>query len=193
MPSLICFDLGNVLVRLKAHARFESEPQKKEYQRLTQLYGLGALESTVFFTALEHLFEWTWSLSDIESWFVHQRIEGLHPGAAALLGQLHDKGYTLALLSNINACHWAYLERFGVFKLCDFRLLSFEQHCAKPDVPFYTRLERLNVFAGAQIIFFDDLAQNIEAARRLGWVTCQVSPDTAIDEIRAFLLKRDVL
>jgi HAD superfamily hydrolase (TIGR01509 family) len=39
----------------------------------------------------------------------------------------------------------------------------------KPDPKIYLRLEQQLGYGGAQIIFFDDKVENIEAARAAGW------------------------
>ena len=53
--------------------------------------------------------------------------------------------------------------------------------------------ERLDVPAPS-IVFFDDLAENVEAARAAGWNACPVDPhgDTA-GQMRAHLINHGVL
>lgn len=195
MIKLICFDLGNVLVRLQDRdiVTVIAEPQAAEYVRLTQMYGVGGLQPADFLHALKRLFKWQCDVSDIESWFIHHRIKGLQPGADELLARLYKRGVPVALLSNINASHWAYLKRFELFQRCSFKLLSYQQHCAKPDVKIYQRLEAMSGFCGAEIAFFDDLEENIHTAKSLGWLICQVHPATAIDDVHEFLSGRSVL
>ncbi|ONH50883.1 Haloacid dehalogenase-like hydrolase [Pseudomonas cedrina] len=191
MSRLVCFDIGNVLVRLRDTAVEGSLID--EYSRLTRLYGLGRLTRSAFLSALKRLFQWQYDLSDIESWFVHHRIEGPQPGAQELLAHLHKKSATIALLSNTNASHWAHLKRLECIPLSCLRVLSFEQQCAKPEVEIYRRLEMLSGCRGAEIIFFDDLKANIQAAACMGWLACQITPVNAADQMRAFLHEHGVL
>ncbi|WP_073525302.1 HAD-IA family hydrolase [Pseudomonas fluorescens] len=193
MAQLICFDVGNVLVRLKSFTHAVDKTKVEQYSHLTQLYGVGRLARQEFLNALRALFEWRCELSDIESWFVHHRIEGPQPGSDKLLAQLHKSGVTVSLLSNTNASHWAYLSSLELFQPRLISVLSFEQRCAKPDIEIYRRLEELTGFNSAEIIFFDDLEVNTLAADRLGWITRQVAPPSAIDDIYKFLQGHGVL
>lgn len=191
--TLICFDVGNVLVKLRCAVSTVDEPLREEYAHLTQLYGVGGLERQAFLGALKRLFGWQCDLSEVESWFVHQRIEKPQPGVEALLAQLHKKGVPIAVLSNTNASHWAYLKTFELFQGCLINVLSFEQQCAKPDARIYQRLEALSGFQGEQIIYFDDIEVNVQAAGCRGWITCLVNPVTAIDQIQECLRGHGVL
>jgi HAD superfamily hydrolase (TIGR01509 family) len=193
MAQLICFDVGNVLVRLKDTTRAVDTTMIEEYSHLTQLYGIGRLTRWEFLVALRDLLQWRCALSDIESWFIHHRIEGPQPGADKLLARLQRAGVPVALLSNTNASHWAYLNSFDLFAPRRINVLSFEQQCAKPDIEIYRRLEVHTGFNHAEIVFFDDLEINIQTADRLGWITCQVDPGTAIDDISEFLRGHGVL
>jgi FMN phosphatase YigB (HAD superfamily) len=59
---------------------------------------------------------------------------------------------------------------------------------AKPDEAIYRAYEKATGVAGAEIIFFDDLAENIEAARAAGWNAEQIdhTGDTA-EQVRMLL------
>jgi len=193
MIRLICFDLGNVLVKLKDDVACIDDSHAVEYARLTKLYGLGQLQAMEFLSEIKQLFQWPSHLSAIESWFVHHRIEGLQSGAELLLSELHGKGLPIAILSNINASHWMYLSRFDLFKLCRYKLLSYQQFCAKPDVMIYRNLEKFSGCRGEEVMFFDDLEENVQAARHLGWRALKVFPSTAIEAIRDCLRTQGVL
>lgn len=105
------------------------------------------------------------------------------PGAFALLDRLALLPVKTACLSNTNAHHWqlfsdrahpAYLP----LEMFDFPLGSQIIGLAKPDPAIYRYVEDGTGIAPRNILFFDDLPENIEAARRRGWNAELVSRDT---------------
>jgi HAD superfamily hydrolase (TIGR01509 family) len=99
-----------------------------------------------------------------------------HPEAAGLVEEL-SRRYPLYLFSNTNRAHQAWftpqlepmLERFTeVFTSCDIGL-------RKPDPQAFLHVaERMRVAPG-RIAFFDDMAENVEGARRAGLQAFQVT------------------
>ena len=86
-----------------------------------------------------------------------------------IVAQLKQQGYRIYLLSNGNDLHFdfinttyhldAYFERF---------FLSQEMHMAKPEPEIFTRLLESENAKAEECIFFDDSAENCEAARMMG-------------------------
>ncbi|MEO1535088.1 MAG: HAD-IA family hydrolase, partial [Planctomycetota bacterium] len=72
-------------------------------------------------------------------------------------------------------------ERFPVARLLEHRHASHLLGIAKPDAGIYARFESETGYDGSEILFFDDLAENIEAARERGWHAEQIdhTGDTA--------------
>ncbi len=58
----------------------------------------------------------------------------------------------------------------------------------KPDARIYEHVERVSGLAPGRIVFFDDLAENIAAARARGWNAHQIAigPDP-IFQVRDYL------
>ena len=48
-------------------------------------------------------------------------------------------------------------------------IISGEERCAKPHPQLYAALERRAGLSGQDLLFIDDRADNIAAARALGW------------------------
>ncbi|MDD3146312.1 MAG: HAD family phosphatase [Candidatus Riflebacteria bacterium] len=90
------------------------------------------------------------------------------PGCAEVLDYLARNG-CLAMLSNTNALHVEELKRTsGVFTPFARLFFSFEMGMVKPDVQiFKTVCEQLGCNP-ADVMFFDDSAANIAAARTIG-------------------------
>src|SRR5690606_16318550 len=116
-----------------------------------------------------------------------------YDGAVELVAELTGHGrLTTALLSNTNARHWTRREQFTAAGMLEHQFASHEHKLAKPDVEFYRVLEKAVGANGEQVVFFDDLESNVEAARALGWQAVRIDPagDT-VAQVRGAL--RDVL
>ena len=131
-------------------------------------------------------------------WDLYTR--GTYPGAAELLDELGASGVATACLSNTNATHWALME--DPSSRCPFpfdRLThAFASHLLrlrKPDDAIYAHVERAAEAPAGGIVFFDDVAENVEAARRRGWHAYRIdpAPDDPLPQVRAHLLKHGVL
>ncbi|WP_221435334.1 HAD-IA family hydrolase [Algisphaera agarilytica] len=105
------------------------------------------------------------------------------PGAIALLDRLSLEPVKVGCLSNTNAHHWqmftsrehaAYLP----IELFDYPLGSQIVGLAKPDPAIYQYVEDGTEIPPANILFFDDLQENIDAALARGWQAELVSRDT---------------
>lgn len=124
---------------------------------------------------------------------------GPFPGALELIDELHARGIATACLSNTNANHWAQMtapdgpNALPLDRLT-FRFASHLMRTRKPQREVYEQVERDTGLPGATIVFFDDVLENVEAARACGWLAHQI--DTARDPIvqaRERLRRYDVL
>lgn len=90
------------------------------------------------------------------------------PGMQRLVGELHRRGYRIALLANMSAHRAEAIRKRGIFKPFDLVLLSSELGCKKPDKKiFHALLSRVNV-PPSSCIFIDDKQKNVDAALSLG-------------------------
>ena len=110
-----------------------------------------------------------------------------YPGVFELVDLLNGtKTVTTACLSNTNERHWTALAgRAGAFPSVLRLRRLFASHLvgvSKPDPGIYQHAERELGVAGHQILFFDDLASNVEAARRAGWLAERVDPEGSTAE-----------
>jgi FMN phosphatase YigB (HAD superfamily) len=88
---------------------------------------------------------------------------------AAVIEAIGAAGLVTACLSNTDPHHWEVLEAMPALQALRHRHASHLWGLAKPDEPIYRRLEAERGVRGDEILFFDDLAENIATARRLGW------------------------
>lgn len=172
--SCLLFDLGGVLIRNAAFDRLNALlPVPMELDALkTRLlkspsyraFELGSTSPESFAESLvtELGLHCTPSdfLTEFETW-----PQGFYPGATELLAELRMT-YKLACLSNSNVLHWA---RFGGFReYFDVALSSHLLRLIKPDFACFRQALVACEKAADEVLFFDDAALNVEAARACG-------------------------
>ena len=113
------------------------------------------------------------------------------PGAKELLEQLRTR-YRLAALSNSNELHWERnTNELRIIELFEFAISSHEVGLCKPDPQiFKVAIDRAKVSSPQAIVFFDDLAANVEAAKTAGLRAFQVK---GVEELRATLVREEFL
>ena len=91
------------------------------------------------------------------------------------LQELRKQGYRVVMLSNTNDGHWDEIERLFIQTmgepLSDFFdafYLSYRIHRRKPEPEVFLELLAAEGVAAADCLFFDDSAENCEAARGVG-------------------------
>lgn len=92
------------------------------------------------------------------------------PDTVALLRRLHRAGRRLHFLSNMPRPYAAHLEAAHDFVGC-FESGVFSAHVGliKPQPEIYAVAARHFDVPPAQLLFIDDVVDNVEAARRAGW------------------------
>lgn len=191
---IVAFDLGGVLVRVaytwgeaarqagiqlskpdSAHQRLSATPEFEAYQarQIGLQEFLQALRSDL-------------GLADVEEALrLHQGIlMDPMPGTHELVQDLEAAGLRTGCLSNTNGAHWTYLRDPGHYPAIarlQVPVASHEVGLAKPDPAIYRKFEEISGCAPDEILFFDDLQENVDAARASGWQAMRVDPaqDTA--------------
>jgi len=207
-PSCVCFDWGGVLLRIcrgfeegAANAGLDlrpgakSEAAKAARRGLVHEYQTGAIDHDGFCSGVSSSMDGLYSPEEISA--IHDAwLLGEYEGVPALIERLHaNNGVSTALLSNTNQRHWARrLEDFPTAASLHHPHASHLLGHAKPGVDIYRAFEEATGFNGARIVFFDDLPDNIDAARAHGWqgVLVDHEGDTA-GQIAAALVSLGVL
>ena len=78
----------------------------------------------------------------------------------------------IGILSNLGCLDKQRLDKQVDLKQFDYVWLSFELKCRKPDERIYKIVEKDCKIKPENILFIDDSKENIEAAKKLGWNTC---------------------
>jgi putative hydrolase of the HAD superfamily len=179
-PQFFYFDMGNVLLR------FSHERMAEQMGRVA-----GIATERVWKLLFEDGLEWAFERGD----FAHDaffdrfcELTGTSPPRAelehaandifeqnvpmvGLVGRLNAAGYPLGVLSNTSAAHWGHcVRRFGILSsMFSVHALSYELRAIKPDPAAFQRAAKLAGLPAERIFFTDDRAENIAAAKTVGY------------------------
>jgi len=191
--ALVCFDLGGVLVRIcrsweEACARAGIDVRRDDaWERLrparretSRLYGIGGIDCDAYFRGISQAMNGLYRPEEVRRIHGAWTIED-YPAVSEVLTRLNEAGVRTACLSNTNHSHWARLihhdgrrdlpgtPEFPVVRLIRERFASHLMGVAKPDPQIYRAFQSAVNVAPEQILFFDDLEENIAAAQQAGW------------------------
>jgi FMN phosphatase YigB (HAD superfamily) len=177
-------------------------------------YQSGQLECAAYFAELASLSEGLFSAAEFEQIHGAWTLEH-YPGALELVRTLNAQPDVLtACLSNTNHAHWVRLvgadgrNEYPAVAELRHQLASHLLRCAKPDARIYALAQA--TFARAivsqarasgaaelrpsDILFFDDLPENVLAARAAGWTAFQVDPSgDTVAQMRGWLAGAGIL
>lgn len=207
MPlRVVCFDLGGVVVRicrsfeeaaLAAGVPLRRIPNDAEALRrqrdLVERHQLGHLGAHDFHRALASALGEVYSTDELAR--AHAAVlRGEYPGIEATIRLIGAAGLTTACLSNTNDDHWDALLAMPALQAMHARHASHLWGLAKPSEAIYRRFEREIAARGEEILFFDDLEENVRAARSIGWDAVQIDHggDTA-EQVRQSLADRGIV
>lgn len=178
---VVCFDLGGVVIRicrsfeeaaLQAGVRIRHASDEvavfREVRRLVESHQVGRMSAPEFHRAMSDAFDRRYAAEEIAR--VHAAItRDEYDGICATIHEIRRRGLTTACLSNTNDAHWQILLSSPALQALDHRFASHLWGLAKPDASIYRRFEAELDVRGGEILFFDDLVDNVDAARALGW------------------------
>jgi glucose-1-phosphatase len=208
-PRLVVFDLGGVLVRICQGWRHACEvagvpvPARELDERARAILFQAVCDQEVGKIDLHGFARATAPALGIHESHVvalsNAYLLGPYEGAGALIEDLHAAGHATACLSNTNANHWRIMtdpaDPHGrVLTRLRHRFASHLVRARKPDAPIYAHVERATGVVPNLITFFDDVAENVAAARARGWTAHLVEKcDNPISAIRARLHSEGLL
>ena len=206
--GIVVFDWGGVILKIvrsfeEACARanlpvrgdFTSPGAKERRKEIQHQFQIGTISSREFFEGIAASSLGAYSAAEFEAihhaWLIEE-----YPGVSQLVDDIHAAGkVTTGLLSNTNEGHW--LRHVPTReRLADFPTVGKLRHkhashlmgLAKPHAEIHRAFEKASGFSAREILFFDDLEENIATARACGWNTLQIdhTGDTA-QQMRAHL------
>jgi putative hydrolase of the HAD superfamily len=173
----ICFDADGVLVR----------PQERFSNSLERKYGITLSMTHDFFDGVFNeclvdkadlaealppfLRAWGWPgtvESFIEDWL--QYGADLDARLVHLIEACHHDGLLCCLATNQERNRMQYMKtQMGFDRLFDRCFFSCEIGAQKPEADYYRHIQNALGLKGQAILFWDDLAVNVEGARACGW------------------------
>ncbi|MEO0512317.1 MAG: HAD-IA family hydrolase [Planctomycetota bacterium] len=193
---VVCFDWGGVILRIcrswaEACARagvelvVDDEAFAAKRRSVAEAYQLGRLGDDEFVQRVSEACLGKYTPEQVrrvhEAWLIEE-----YRGMAEVVGALNARdGVSTGLLSNTNGLHWREqlgvneggTGRFRVARSIEIRVGSQQVGLAKPDPAVYGAFEAVSGAHGREVLFFDDLAENVKAARARGWRAERVAPD----------------
>ncbi|VAX40816.1 hypothetical protein MNBD_PLANCTO03-176 [hydrothermal vent metagenome] len=184
---MVCFDAGGVLVRIcrsweegcrvaGIEYRWSEVVQAGEAERvaISNAYQRGEIACSEFFEQMATTAGGLYAADDIR--VVHDAwILGEYPGVRELIDRLNGTDELVTgLLSNTSARHWEGLWMQGspggsAVGRIEHPHASHLLGLLKPGVEIYRAFEQETGYTGSEILFFDDLPENVAAARAAGW------------------------
>ncbi|NJK43486.1 MAG: HAD-IA family hydrolase [Pleurocapsa sp. SU_196_0] len=104
----------------------------------------------------------------IRQWLIHEH--ALDINLLERIARIRARGMPCYLGTNQERHRAAYMRRdMGLQDALDGVFASSDLGVRKPDAAFYERVQEALHLEPHQILFWDDAAQNVEAARAVGW------------------------
>jgi putative hydrolase of the HAD superfamily len=200
--GIVCFDVGGVVVRIchdwpaacraagvELRGDWAHEVEALARRELTDLFVTGRLTEAEWAERLSPVLRGRYSADELKR-IHHAILLDEYPGVGQLVDELHAAGVPTACLSNTNHSHWVRLvhrdgaqalpgaPRYPAVAALGRHFASHLFGLAKPDPAMYRAFERETGFGGDQILFFDDLPENLAAASALGWRAERVDPES---------------
>jgi glucose-1-phosphatase len=204
--DLVCFDLGGVLVRtrtdwsdlcraacLDVRGHSAGDVAERARQRLSEAHMRGELSTEQWMAAIGKALGGLYTAEEITALHDAVILEE-YPGVGALIDDLHRAGIVTACLSNTSAPHWAKLlhhdgarpltgaPRYPGVRKLGSHYASHLMRLIKPSTDIFRAFEKATGRSGSQILFFDDVLENVAAARAVGWRSEQIDPTASTDE-----------
>lgn len=185
----VCFDWGGIILRhcrswaeacqyvgIPARPGMDDPDLLALRRQINHDFQCGRVQERDFFPSIAKATNGIYTAEEVRvihsGWLI-----GEYRNVGPLIESLNNRrGIETALLSNTNPAHWRRHLPTN-FRPADFPTISLIKHrhashllgCAKPGIDIYRAFEKETGYHGGDILFFDDMAENIDAATRLGW------------------------
>ncbi len=196
-PDFVYFDLGNVLLyfdhalaaRKMAAVAGISPAQMRSIVfegRLQIEYETGSISGAQFVSRISDFIGRELDVADMLQAAADMFIPNQH--ILPVLESIRDMGIPMGLLSNTCEAHWNWIGKLAYPQVGDwFRpvILSYKVKSMKPDALIYQEAQRHSGHDGSAIFFTDDRPENVDAAKRAGWMAeVFVSADRLMETVR---------
>ena len=174
--NTVIFDIGGVLVNID-HDAFPrllgiersriSHVDEQAIERMAREYEIGRIGTEEFFGMMDEIFKGKYTREKLENAWnatVVKENSAIIPIVDAIQAR-----YQTAILSNTNPTHFQEsCDTAAIVKKFSRLYLSFQIGTAKPDPAAYQYVIRDLLAEPSSILFIDDLAENVTAAKKCG-------------------------
>ncbi len=196
---VVLFDLGNVLVRftpdsfwqtLGLNTPNERAPFVSNVRTLSTLYEGGGISTADFFGRVCAVFGKEFLKHQLEEAFASVLTTPV-PGMEEIVISVQTRARA-ALVSNTNPFHWDFCRTtIPAVNRLPVHYLSFEIGAMKPDPQFYEHVIAGESLPADQLLFIDDVQENVAGAERAGMQTHLFETVERLnDALKAVALKR---
>nr|WP_319483538.1 HAD family phosphatase [uncultured Cohaesibacter sp.] len=195
-PSIVVFDIGNVLIRWDMHFLYESYfASKEEIDRFTEETGLHDwnLQQDLgrdWAEAIEMLVKAHPNYEEEirayrNRW--HDMVPGVIAGTVLIKERLQEMNVPIYAITNFAADTFRECqERFPTLKQFRDVVVSGDEKVVKPDAAIFRCLLERNNLEASDCLFIDDSLPNVEAARAVGMFAHHFkSPFGLAEDLRA--------
>lgn len=177
-PQAVIFDIGNVLIEWNPERYYDSQLGEAARRRLFAEVDLHAMNEQIdaggpFRETVYDLADRTPDWAEQIRWWHDRWIELASPRidrSLVLLRALRRNGVPVFALSNFGIHSFAYAEtRYEFLGEFDRRYISGHMGVTKPNPEIYRKVEEDCGLPPEALLFTDDRADNIAAARARGW------------------------
>jgi putative hydrolase of the HAD superfamily len=199
----ILFDLGNVIFNLdipgaisELSALLKPGIEEDQVFEVIKKFEVGKISTDLFINGILRLCPYTVQATDVILAWNSMLVDLPAPRIIQL--QELKKYYQIYLLSNNNALHYKYLEKY----LLDIHGLSnFNERCfhatfyshqiglRKPDQDAFDHVTRTANLIPQQTLFVDDMPTNIVAAKKIGFQTILFHPGSDFLKLAGSIIK----
>lgn len=174
-PSIVLFDLGNVLVRYTPQSFWKvleiGENEQVRYRHgvveAVTRFETGRISTEQYFGELQNVFLGIFSNDQLRQATASVLTDPI-PGMEEIVRKVSEKT-NVALVSNTNEFHYAYcLKATPALKYITKHFLSFRMGVMKPGPDFYERVVVDLRIEPETAIFIDDVHENVEGAKKRG-------------------------
>ncbi|MEX0444631.1 glucose-1-phosphatase [Xenorhabdus sp. SGI246] len=177
---LYIFDMGNVIIDidfkrvLAVWSNLSGTPLATLTTKFTmgeafEKYECGQITDTEFVEVLCDEMEISLSFEQFsEGW--NAIFIGVRQEVIELMNKLREQGHRVVVLSNTNSLHLQYWSQHypEITASADFLYLSQDLGMRKPNQDIFKYLLEKEGVAAEQAVFFDDVLEHIDAAKKLG-------------------------
>ena len=170
---LLSFDHENIIKRLLSKADADGNMKTALFtflfdarSGLCNIYDEGLISSVDFYREINSRFPLNASYEEFTG--LWNNIFTENKDVSALMGEVR-KRTPVYLLSNVNELHWEFCrEKFACLRGMDGWALSYEIKSKKPKAAIYRAALKMAGAGPGESIFTDDLAENTDAALKMG-------------------------